>query len=404
MTDNPSWRNKALGAAEAGTKWMHAVPPESASHWSKLMPSQHRLYNALGMFSFFLMGTWFRDTMRGFDDKGNEIKEEDVLPPFRFLHGLLRHNPHSDDSQDRWRKTMCQMVPAVFGAVGAIVGSIYFFRNNTTFDQRAVELQEKSHNNPLGALEVNDAATHYTSWPMRMAAGIFATFSAASGLTVLYGLFLNSAFSFASNRKMFAGFGSPFNAATGNTYSGFQSPATILSNEVVKALENDAKRWAGEAAKNPNFTPPEAELKKYGERIADGVFGQLFSGLDQEKLRKTGTDLVQKAWEESKQQGKSPEEIAKAASGFMRDLFSEGKDPTTGKISYRGTKPFIETAHKIFGLSKEQLTENFRATHGGFIGKGSEWMLRVFGKDTVLHTLKDSFKREVDNYFKGAGK
>jgi hypothetical protein len=387
---------------EGGTKLMHAVPPESPSHWSKMLPSQHRLYNALGMFSFFLMGNWIRDTMRGFDDKGKEITEAEVLPPFRFLHKVLHHNPQSDMPQDRWRKTMCQIVPAVFGATGAIVGSVYFFRNNTTFDQRAEKLQEHAHyktGDGLGAMQVNDAATHYTSWPLRMGAGLFATFSAASGLTVLYGLFLNSAFSFAGNRKMFAGFGGPFNAPTGNTYSGFQGPAQVLDKEVMPRLKRDAERWAKMAKADPNFVPPAEELNKYGKLIADGVFGPMFEGLDQQKLRTKAVELVETGWKEQKDSGKDAKTIGENVSNFMRGFFTDPDEK--GKLTYRGTENFLKKAHEIFGIPKEILINNYKATNGGLIGQGSEWMLRVFGKDSVLKELTAAYKAKATSVLQG---
>jgi len=389
----------------------HAMPREGADvHWTKRLPSQHRLYNAAGMFGFFMIGSYARDIMRGFNEKGETIEREDVLPPFRFLHKTLEHNPHSDDMHDRWNKVICQIIPATFGATGAILGSVQFFRNNTGYDQRAAALQKHAKDGTgdgLGAFQADDALAHYQSWPLRILAGVFATFSAASGLTVLYGMFLNSAFSFASNRNMFAGAAEmtgidafrKLTNTTGNTQFG---PAQALDKRVISESKLYYERWAREAEKDPGYTPPEAEVKELQDRLIKEVLAPLFPEYtveNEDKMRAGVTKMFSQAWQKAQQSGKTPADVGKAAMDFFRSKFMEEVgEGETKQLKYRGSRNFIGTMHEYFGMSQDDL-KKANLDNNGLVGKFSSVMLKPFGGDDMAKAFADAWSKKVDAVF-----
>lgn len=438
MEKDRNWQNKVGQKLDAlGNSFMqitHAqVNEDPKTHWSKKFHSQHRLYNAAGMFGCFLIGSSLRDTLRGFDEKGREINREKIPEPLRFLHGALAHNPHSDKMDDRWKKVICQIIPATFGATGAILGSVFFFRNNTEYDQRAANIAKHARddqNTGMGLGQVNDASTHALTWPFRILAGIFATFSAASGLTVLYGIFLNSAFSFATNRQMFVGFGDVFGFKGPTTLHG---PVQALDKRVIKETEQYVTRWM----KNGGEIPAQ-EREELQNRLMNEVIAPLFPKLkkeDEQKLRDGVTKMFDDAIATATAKNDTPEAMAKRASGFLSKLFrdktpSELKaetDPFKSavhylqhiyglsleslkkdygvllpaaapeKTTYRLTEPFIDTMRKYFGMSNEQLKEAAVTSPDG-LTNFSKMLYSAFGGDKTMKAMVSAWHRRVDNY------
>ncbi len=386
----------------------HAMPKEGAEvHWSKRLPSQHRLYNAVGMFGFFLVGGYARDVMRGFNEKGEPVEKEDVPAPLRFLHKTLAHNPHSDDMRDRWNKVICQIIPATFGATGAIVGSVMFFRNNTGYDQRAAKLQKhamEGTGDGLGIFQADDALAHYQSWPLRILAGIFATFSAASGLTVLYGMFLNSAFSFASNRKMFAGAAEltgidAFRTSTNTTGNTYHGPAAALDKRIISESKLYYERWAREAKGNPNYVPPAEEMKELQDRLIKEVITPLFPEYtvkNENKLREGVTKLFDDAWKQAQSAGKTPKDVGMAAMNFFKGKFMEEVgEGELRQLKYRGTKNFISTMANYFGMTADDLKKG-NVNNNGWIGTFSDFLMKPFGGDKMMKAFSTAWHKKVD--------
>jgi hypothetical protein len=388
----------------------HAMPKEDKeTPWIKKLPSQHRLYNAAGMFAFFMIGGYLRDTMRGFDEKGVTVEREDVIAPLRFLHGVLAHNPHSDKMQDRWNKVICQIIPATFGATGAIMGSVFFFRNNVKRDPRAARLQYHANEGTgdgLGAFQADDAIAHHQSWPFRALAGVFATFSAASGLTVLYGMFLNSAFSFASNRKMFAGLAEltgieAFRKGTntsGNTQFG---PVDALDRRFIQESKNFFERHQRSGKKEVSHE----DIKEFQDRMMKEVIQPLFPDYaskpeNQKKLRDGVTKMFNDAIAHAQKDGTKPEDVSKNAMGFIKSLFAERimDGDKLKELKYRGTERFITTLHQYFGMSQKEM-EKADLSNNGLLGSFAHLLMKPFGSDKMVQDFSNAWVKKVGVVF-----
>lgn len=391
----------------------HAIPKEDPkTHWIKRLPSSHRLYNALGMFTFFLVGGWVRDVMRGFDEKGEKIEKADVPHPLRFLHGALAHNPHSDAAHDRWFKIICQIIPATFGATGAILGSIWFFDKNMNYEKRAKLLRKYAIDKTgdgLGAFQCDDALAHYESWPMRILAGVFATFSAASGLTVLYGMFLNSAFSYASNRKMFAGAAEitgieafrGLTNTTGNTQFG---PVFALDKRIIGESKLFFERHARLANGDANYSIPPEEIKEFQTRMIKEVIAPLFpeyAATHENELRNGVTKMFTDAWKSAAKAGATPKDIGVSAMNFIKGCFAEEVNEQKD-LKYRGGKRFILTLFEYFGMSAADM-KKANLDNNGWLGQFSSLLMKPFGSEKVVQAFTDSFARKVDATFSTFG-
>lgn len=181
----------------------HAIPAENTNPL-KTLPAMHRLFNVLGMVAGFNGVKYIGDIMYGHRINGGqheEILKENVPAILRPLHGVIKSNPHSDEKKDKELTIVHKMLPAIGGATGAIMGSAYFFEQNGT-NQKIKDLVKKSASKGITAAEQAAVDSYAKGKTWRLAAGLTAWPSSASGLTgLLYGTSLNTAFWLGNNSK-----------------------------------------------------------------------------------------------------------------------------------------------------------------------------------------------------------
>ena len=224
----------------------------NSGHAQQAIPSQHRLLNAGGM----VVGWWALDKVRdiafGYTQKTEgeyvEIKREEVPALLRFLHKSVDWDPNSDAPNDQWKKIAYQVLPGVGGGVGAVAGSMYAFERSG----RGQEFRAMKGSKSLNMFDADFMAQYSHSNPLRVLAGVAATFSSASGLTFLYGFFLNAAFASANGAKVFTG--------------------SLKKGNLGVAKAADA--ILGKYSKNAHALENEGAVKKFMESVIEPMFGK----------------------------------------------------------------------------------------------------------------------------------
>lgn len=287
----------------------------NGGHAQQEIPSQHRLLNAGGMFAGWWALDQLRHTMFGVKMKAEgeyvEVKREDVPAPLRFLHKAIDWDPHSETPENQWKKLAYQLLPGVGAGVGAVIGSMYAFeRNGRAQTFKANELKGISK---LNMLDLDFQAQYAQSKSLRVLSGFFGTFSAASGLTFLYGFFLNPAFASANGAKVFAGSLAKGNAAP---HKAVASELGMVGSYIQDALKTGKVRedWA----------------KQFELRVLEPLFGhELQSPEAQQKAVKTLQTIVEESFQKYKANGKPAKDIAKAVTDDLtKKLGKEGIDKT----------------------------------------------------------------------------
>jgi len=218
----------------------------NGAHAQQDIPSQHRLLNAMVMFG----GWWGMDQIRQIvfgvkmqrEGEYVEIKREDVPGPLQFLHKAIEWNPHSDSPDNQWKKLAYQMMPGVGAGVGAILGSTYAY--NRSGRAQGNKERELKGLEKLNMLDMDYVAQYGQSKSLRGLSAFFGTFSAASGLTYLYGLALTTAFASANGGKIFAG-----SLARGKfaPHRAVDEELSMVSSYVKEAMHSNGKiseTWA----------------------------------------------------------------------------------------------------------------------------------------------------------------
>ncbi len=286
----------------------------NGGHAQQDIPSQHRLLNAGGMFLGWLALDQIRQVVFGLKMKSEgeyvEIPLEDISPPLRFLHKAIDWNPHSEAPEHQWKKLAYQLFPGVGAGVGAVLGSMYAFERNgraQTFKAQNLKGIEK-----LNLLDLDFQAQYNQSKTLRALSGFFGTFSAASGLTFLYGFFLNPAFASANGAKIFAGL------ARGNAapHKAAAAELGMVGSYVEEALKTGKLRedWA----------------KQFELRVLQPLFGHELNTPElQAKAVKTLQNIVEESYHRFKLNGKPAKEIAKAVTeDLSKKLGNSGLDKT----------------------------------------------------------------------------
>lgn len=269
---------------------------ENGGHAQQEIPSQHRLLNAGGMF----LSWWGMDQIRNIifgvrmksEGEYIEVKREDVPAALRFLHKTIEWDPHSETSENQWKKLVYQFFPGVGAGVGAVMGSVYAFNRNG----REQRYKTVKNQNSLGVLDADFAAQTAQAMPLRVLSGLFGTFSAASGLTFLYGFFLNPAFATANGTKVFT-----HSLARGNA-----APDKAVGIEISKI-----EGYVEEALKTGKIN--EEWAKTFSLRVLQPMFGhELNTPEAQTKAVKTLQGIVDQSYQRFRSSGKSTKDIAKA--------------------------------------------------------------------------------------------
>ena len=337
----------------------------NSGHAQQDIPSQHRLLNAGVMFG----GWWALDQVRhiafGLKMKSEgeyvDVPIEEVPVPLRFLHKTIDWDPHSEAPEHQWKKLMYQMLPGVGAGAGAAMGSIYAFQRNGREQIYKATIAQKT----LSLLDADYAAQYAQSTPLRALSAFFGTFSAASGLTFMYGLFLNPAFAAANGAKIF----------TGSLSKGNAGP--------VKAVEAQLEMvgsYVQEALKTGKMN--DALSEQFVERVLQPLFGhELQSAESQAKAVKTLQGIVEKSYQKFAANGKPAKEIAEAVTkdlaaklgkgGLDATLINEfGLDPKNATLG--NANPIIRQFHgylNSIGIGKtfkvgEQTSQKVAAAGG----------------------------------------
>ena len=281
----------------------------NGGHAQQDIPAQHRLLNAGVMFGGWWAGDKLRDIMFGVDQISEgeyvPIKREDVPAPLRFLHKTIDWDPHSEAPEDQWKKVVHQLMPAVGAGVGAVAGSMYAFERNG-------RAQEFAKNKAAGKLNLMDAdmGAHYSqAAPLRVLTAGFGTFSSASGLTFLYGLFLNMSFAAANGARIFSGALSKGNLGPAKALEGQLGSIGSYVKAAVHSRGEVNNAWA----------------KQFVERVLEPLFGhELKSPEAQEKARETLQGIVKESYHKFQSSGKPASEIAEAVTKDLQEKL--GKD------------------------------------------------------------------------------
>jgi len=337
------WKDKIKQGLEYPGRFL-----ENGGHAQQTIPSQHRLLNAGVMF----IGWWGLDKVRkavfGMEQKSEgeyvEVKREDIPAPLRFLYKTIDWNPHSESPEDQWKKLTYQLFPAVGAGVGAVIGSEMAFQ----FNNRAHAYAKNSKASTLNIMDADASAQYSFAMPLRALSAFFGTFSAASGLTFLYGMFLNNAFLAANGARMF----------TGSLRKGNAGPAKALEaqlgtlSEYVKA----AAKSGGEVS--------DAWAGQFVERVLEPLFGhELQTPAAQEKARAALQHIVEESYHKFLQNGKPAAEIAKAVSEDLTKQLSKdrigevlkkkfGLDPANAMLgnANKAHRTLIKPLQDAFGI------------------------------------------------------
>ena len=303
-----TWETKigegAKGAGEYAGKFL-----ANGGHAQQAIPAQHRLLNAGIMALGWMTGDQLRDIVFGYDQvtegEYKPIRREDVPAPLRFLHKAIDWDPYSEAPADQWKKVAHQLMPAVGAGIGAVAGSMFAFEMNG-------RAQEFAKHNNAKALNIMDAemASHYSqAAPLRVLTAGFGTFSSASGLTFLYGLFLNMSFAAANGARIFSGALSKGNLGPAKA---LESQLGTVGSYVKAALHSKGEingAWA----------------KQFVEKVLEPLFGHKLDTPElQAKARETLQHIVDDAFHKHQKSGKPAADVIKAVTEDLQK--SLGKD------------------------------------------------------------------------------
>lgn len=200
-------KKTAAGFIEPAAKFI-----QNGAHAQQVIPAQHRLGAAGGMFLGWFALDKMRDIIFGVNQltegEYEEVKREDVPLPLRFLHKTVDWNPHSDAPADQWKKVAYQLLPAIGAGVGTVGGSMYAIER-TGRTQNFMDVVKKK---PYTLLDADWLSQNVQAKPLRVLTAITGAFSAASMAPLIYGAFLNLSFATATGGRIFTGSFAPGNA------------------------------------------------------------------------------------------------------------------------------------------------------------------------------------------------
>lgn len=219
-----------------------------------LPPGYHRAMNAAGLALGLFAGRHLMNIIVGHKPDGTPVAKEAIPFPLRPLHGLITYNPYSDESYDRWMKVADSLAPALFGAIGAMAGSSYFFSKQIQGAYDVLKTGETEfHKVTLGRAE--QALALEKSKPWWGAAGLTSIFGSASGLNPLYSFTLGMNFMMRSARKAFMGI--PFMGWFSGTRSNMPTGPIGVTREMLQYLTH-----------NKAMTHPDA-VKRFDQLVSD---------------------------------------------------------------------------------------------------------------------------------------
>lgn len=344
---------------ESGKHWAQSVAnavngkPLDTMSWVgsviTVAPGYHRIKNAIGLSVGLYLGRKFMNIVTA-QNKDGEIAREEVPLPLRPLHGLMRYNKYSDDPRDRWCKVVDNVVPAMFGAVGAVGGSFHFFH------ERYADLK-----NPEFMDEYEEAMSLEQSKPWSVLSGISSLFGSASGLSLgpagNYGLSLGARFGLASGRKVAL-------PGLGKFATNAHAPYPFGPSQLID-------RMIGYAVGNPDKDP------KQLESMAHGILGPWFKNVTPDQIH-AFVDAVKGMRDQFLQEGGIPEEMQGKAKTFLTEHLKKGGleetlkgiglDPMDASLGDNG---FVTAVSKLLGKRERmaemgaEFTSKYMARHNG---------------------------------------
>lgn len=242
-----------------------------------LPPGYHRAFNAAGLALGLFAGRQLMNIIVGHKPDGTPISKETVPFPLRPLHGIISYNPYSDQNYDRWMKVADSLAPALFGAIGAMAGSSYFFSRQIQSAHEVLKMGETDfHKVTLGRAE--QALALEKSKPWWGAAGVTSIFGSASGLNPLYSFTLGMNFMMRSARKAFMGV--PFMSWFSGTRANMPVGPIGVTREMLQYLTH-----------NKAMTNPDA-IQRF-EQLASEMGHYWIKNTPEETVNKFVTQLIQ---------------------------------------------------------------------------------------------------------------
>jgi len=282
-----------------------------STQYLNVPPSKHRLYNALGLMIGLYMGRKIMDILVGQTPDGKPVDKDDLIPPFKPLHGLLKYDHFSDDPKMRWMRVTDQMVPGILAGLGAMGGSFMFFREPYKMMAKTVS-KLPAEKFMLGHAEQYMLFQQFKV--LSRIAGIAAVPGSASGFGILpstinYSTVLGGAFSTGAERNAAAGL--PGVRELFNTHSSFP----LRWHRLIKRMESYLSQ---------NHSPSPEKLEEY----LNGLIKPLFNGATQKQMNEL-KELVIARRKKVLDMGLSLRETEVKLAEEMRNMFSDMNLETT---------------------------------------------------------------------------
>ena len=353
------------------------------TEYAAVPPNFHRLYNAIGLTAGLYVGRKLMDIMAGQTPDGKPVEKSEVPLPLRPLHGILHYDHFSDDPGDRWMKVFDRLVPATVGAMGACMGSSYFFKD--AFINPVEKIVEASAKNPetFTLFDAERVALYHQSKPWNTLTGISALFGSASGSGLFpsighYGADLGTLFAMRSERSA-APLGHLVNA---NSHFPLR-PTKLIKGMVEYAAGNSANKM------------------EQLEACAHGILKTWFRDVKPEQVKKF-TSIVEEQRAQFLKNGKLPADAEKAVAeslnklvtgtGLEKTLISIGLDPREASIGDQG---FVSIVGQLVGnltgqrtsekleITWKQLISGIEKRHPELVGKTFDATAHKFKHDAV---------------------
>lgn len=355
-------------------------------------PGMHRLMAAGGLALGLWGGRSLMDIVvaRNHDD-GSEMKRNTVPQLFRPLHGIMRYNPYSDASVDRWKSVVDKFVPAVVGGVTAYYGGRHYFHGKgfVLFDKAEKPLHAFSaasktalSNGKVGLASAEQLSSLAQSDTMRRFSGGMYIAGASSGTDKAGGMILGNhnawAVSFAQGagiRTLFPGEGAPvigrvvkyFNRnvlhSMGASSVGVGRAMNKISNWAAANIHKANPEWMSEKALT-DVTKDITQNFKLGAEQFDAVRARVQSFLSQTQKEFAGksdfsalASKLQGGWGKAgfsdmgvmKLLDEAGVDLATADIGNhgLLSLYSRGMN--SGKLEVASRKAYAETLKKGMG-------------------------------------------------------
>ncbi len=380
-------------------------------------PGAHRLLTAAGLTAGLLIGRGLMDVVTArSSNKEKPLERDQVLAPFTPLHGLMRYNPYSDRTPDRWKSVVDNLAPVMLGGVGAYLGSRHYFYGNElklwgngaakAFNATTKSVSAKFKTGTLALDEADHMTGLVQSETMNKPAAFSFIWGSDTGFHLpgawwVFGTGMSAErFATGVGRKPWIPFAGWFNRLMGNHSSGMLS---------LHGAMRDTAKWM--EANVMKFSHPEKWLTSEAlmKRVEAGL--QVFRKVTPEqkqKLMKAFEEHLQKAHalrEKLKAAGKSEEEISKKVYEFIggtgeykdgvglfgvayeRMLIQNGFDLTKVKLGDFG--PFTFVARLLGGGKGPRAVEaayakHLKEAHG--IEYGESYLHDVTLKKTAYYT------------------